>query len=124
MRNAFVVSAVVTAALMFAAQPAVVAHHSAATFDTTTEITFKGTVTRWHWFNPHCLLEFDGAQENGDVRHWTAETSNPADMTLRGWARTSFTPGDAVTITVQPARNGSPVGRIMSVVLASGKVLK
>ena len=45
-------------------------------------------------------------------------------MTKRGWARLSLKPGDQVTVTLQPAKNGAPVGRLTTVVLASGQTLK
>ncbi len=97
------------------------AHHGAATFDTLTEITMKGTVTEWIWANPHCFLRFDVAEEDGTTTTWAIETGNPADISNRGWARRSFTPGDEVTVTLQPARNGAPVGRARAVVLADGR---
>ena len=109
-------------ATLLASMP-IAAHHGAATFDTSAEITLKGTVTEWTWFNPHCFLKFDVKDESGTVKTWAAETQNPTAMTSRGWARTSFKPGDQVTVTVQPARNGAPVGVIRSVVLANGQTL-
>jgi hypothetical protein len=99
------------------------AHHGAATFDTATELTLKGTVTEWLWFNPHCFLKFDVKDESGAVRSWAAETQNPTSMSTRGWGRTSFKPGDAVTVTVLPSKTGAPVGVIKSVVLADGRTL-
>ena len=100
-----------------------VAHHGAASFDTTKELTLKGTVTDWIWANPHCFLKFDAKDDTGSVRNWAVETQNPTDMTRRGWARTSFKAGDAVTVTLQPVKSGAPVGRIRSVVLANGQTL-
>jgi hypothetical protein len=100
------------------------AHHGAASFDTATEITLKGTVTEWTWFNPHCFLKFDVKGEDGAVKTWAVEAGNPTDMTRRGWARTSFKPGDQVTVTLQPVKTGAPVGRIRSVVMASGQTFK
>ena len=73
------------------------AHHGAASFDTTMEVTLKGTVTEWQWFNPHCFLKFDVKSEDGTVKNWAVEAGNPTDMTKRGWARTSFKPGDEVS---------------------------
>ena len=67
------------------------AHHGAASFDTTRELTLKGTVTEWIWANPHCFLKFDAKDDTGTVRNWAVEVSNPTDMTRLGWARTSFT---------------------------------
>ncbi len=99
------------------------AHHGSASFDTTKEVTLKGTVTEWIWANPHCFLKFDAKDDTGTVRNWAVETQNPTDMTKRGWARTSFKPGDEVTVTMQAVKSGAPVGRIRSVVLANGTTL-
>ncbi len=99
------------------------AHHGAATFDTGKKVTMQATVTEWIWANPHCFLKFDATDEAGTVRHWIAETSNPPDMVNRGWARNSFKAGDKVTVDVEPVKNGSPVGRVLQVTFASGKVL-
>ena len=89
-----------------------IAHHGAASFDTTRELNLKGTVTDWIWANPHCFLKFDAKDETGTVRNWAVEVSNPTDMVKRGWARTSFKAGDEVTVTLQPVKGGAPVGRL------------
>ena len=123
MWNRVLGSFVVSVALLMA-PASVVAHHGAATFDTDVDVTLKGTVTEWLWFNPHCFLKFDVKDEGGAVKNWAVEAGNPTDMTKRGWGRTSFKPGDQVTVTLQPAKNGSPVGRIRSVVLANGQTLQ
>jgi hypothetical protein len=109
---------------VLAAPTAVAAHHGAASFDTTMEVTLKGTVTEWQWFNPHCFLKFDVKGEDSTVRNWAVEAGNPTDMTKRGWARNSFKPGDQVSVTLQPVKTGAPVGRIRSVVLADGREFK
>lgn len=98
-------------------------HHGSASFDTTKELTLKGTVTEWIWANPHCFLKFDAKDETGTVRNWAVEVSNPTDMTKRGWARNSFKAGDEVTVTLQPVKGGAPVGRIRSVILPNGQTL-
>ena len=100
-----------------------VAHHGAASFDTTRELNLKGTVTDWIWANPHCFLKFDAKDETGTVRNWAVEVSNPTDMVKRGWARTSFKAGDEVTVTLQPVKGGAPVGRLRNVVLPNGQSL-
>ena len=100
-----------------------VAHHGAASFDTTKELKLKGKVTDWIWANPHCFLKFDAMDDTNTVRNWAVEVSNPTDMTKRGWARTSFKAGDEVTVTVQPVKGGATVGRIRNVVLANGETL-
>jgi len=107
---------------VFAIGGAVTAHHGAASFDNGKEVTLKGTVTDWIWSNPHCFLKFDVTDATG-TKSWMVETQNPTDMSRRGFARTSFKAGDAVTVIVEPLKNGLPVGRIKSVTLANGQTL-
>jgi hypothetical protein len=101
----------------------VFAHHGGAAYDTEKKITVKATVTEWVWSNPHCFLKIDAKDDKGNVVHWALETSNPSDMVNLGWGKQSFKPGDEVTITFMPVKNGSPVGRIQQVVLANGQTL-
>ena len=100
------------------------AHHSAAMFDSSAELTLKGTVVEWQWINPHCTLRVDVKGGDGSVKKWSVATSNIADLSKRGWSRRTFTPGQEVTVTVRPARNGEPVGMIESVTLADGTRLR
>jgi hypothetical protein len=100
------------------------AHHGNSNFDTYKKLELKATVTEWVWANPHCWLKFDATDDKGNVVHWIAETSNPADMTnLGGWSKQIFKPGDHLTVTLQPVKNGQPIGRVMQVVLANGQTL-
>ena len=97
------------------------AHHGTAVFETNKVLTLKGNVTEWDWSNPHCLLQFDIKSEGGQVVHWIAETQNPAEMVSLGWGKASFKPGDEVTVTIMPVKNGRPYGRIKLVTLSDGK---
>lgn len=123
MRNRLITISVVAIGLLIVSVP-VRAHHGNAAIDIDKKTTLKGTVTGWIWSNPHCLLQVDVTDENGQVVHWVVETSNPPDMTTRGWSKNSFTLGDQVTVTAQPARSGKPVGRVVQVVLPNGQTLK
>jgi hypothetical protein len=109
-------------ALVAIAAPAL-AHHGTASFDTSKDLTLKGTVTDWIWANPHCFLKFDAMDETATVRNWAVEVSNPTDMTKRGWARSSFKVGDVVTVNLQPVKNGAPIGRLRTVTLPDGSTL-
>ncbi len=100
------------------------AHHGTSVFDMSKTLTMRGTVTEWDWSNPHCLLQFDVKNEDGQVVRWVAETQNPANMVDVGWGKASFKPGDEVTVTLLAAKNGKPFGRIDSVVLSNGKKLE
>ena len=99
------------------------AHHGAAAYDTSKKITVKATVTEWFWANPHCFLKFDAKDDKSTVVHWVTEASNPSDMVNLGWSKHSFKPGDEVTVTFMPVKNGQPIGRIQQVVLANGQTL-
>lgn len=118
-----VLTAFCMAAGLLAASAAAGAHHGAATFDTGKRLVMEGTVTEWVWSNPHCFLKFDVTEPDGTSRKWTVETGNPPDMVNRGWSRRSFKAGDLVTVTVEPVKSGNPVGRLLQVMFADGRIL-
>ena len=97
------------------------AHHGNAEFDIGKRVTVKGTVTRWSWSNPHCFLTFDVNDDNGPVVHWVVETQPPRSITAGGFSQHTFKPGDEVTVTLEPVKNGRPLGRMLEVVLPNGK---
>src|ERR1700680_290274 len=72
------------------------AHHGSAAYDTDKKVTLKGTVTRWVWSNPHCLLQLDVTDDSGHVVHWVAETENPSTMIRIGWVEKSLKVGDQI----------------------------
>ena len=122
MKSNIVVSVPAFLIALTAAVP-VFAHHSGFAFDPVNTLIVKGTVTEWFWANPHCLLKFDVTSDSGEVAHWVTETQSPANMIDAGWRRNDLKSGDDVTVTVQPARNGNPVGRIVRVEFADGRIL-
>ncbi|HEX5420322.1 MAG TPA: DUF6152 family protein, partial [Gammaproteobacteria bacterium] len=44
------------------------AHHSAAQFDTSKQITIEGTVTRYDWRNPHVYMSVRTRGADGNLR--------------------------------------------------------
>ena len=113
----------ILAAAALLSQP-LFAHHGNAALDLTKRVVLKGVVTDWRWQNPHSILKWDVKDDNGNVVSWSAEINNPADMVERGWTARSIKVGDEVTVTINPVKNGKPVGRIVQVVLPDGKVLQ
>ena len=99
------------------------AHHGYVQYDTDKKVTLKGTVTRWLWSNPHCLLQFDVTDDGGHAVHWIAESENPSTLSRIGWTDKSLKPGDQITLTALPVKSGNPVGRIIDVVLSNGEKL-
>ena len=110
-------------AISLTGSPSLFAHHGNAAFDVGKRVTVKGTVTDWVWANPHCWLKFDVKDDKGNLVHWVAETNNAPDMIERGWSKNSFKPGDEITVTLEPVKNGNPAGRVVGVVLANGQTL-
>jgi hypothetical protein len=101
----------------------VAAHHGSAAFDTGKKLTLKGTVKEWVYSNPHCLLTLDVTGEDGQMVQWIAEGQAPNVIFPVGYRKDSFKAGDQVAITVEPVKNGRPMGRILQAVLADGKTL-
>jgi hypothetical protein len=116
-------NALLVAVCLLAISAQLSAHHGAAGYNMDKELVMKGTVTDWLWANPHCFLKYDTTDDAGTLSHWAVEVSNPTDMTKRGWSKRSLKPGDEVTVTVRPAKNGAPVGQLLKVVLPNGQTL-
>jgi len=123
MKNGRVVMIAVAVAAALLMPSPLRAHHGSAAFDTGKEVTLKGTVREWVYSNPHCLLRLDVTREDGKVSPWVAEGQAPNVIFVVGYRRDSFKAGDHVTITVEPVKNGQPMGRILKAVLADGKIL-
>ena len=120
MRRLLAIAAVLGAAVPVAAG----AHHSFAVFfNPEKNVTVTGTVTAFRFTNPHGTIALDVKKPDGKVEHWRAETNAPVILTRRGWTRTSVKPGDTVTITGWPARDGSPYIRLSEVKDAAGKTI-
>jgi len=91
--------------IFLAAGALTIAHHGLAAFDQTNKVTLKGTVTAFHFVNPHCVVEFDVIDDKGPVQKWHAEMTSPVH--LKGWTATSLEAGNVVTITGYRAKSGA-----------------
>jgi hypothetical protein len=111
------------ALVLLAASVPLLAHHGAAQFDVGKKVTVKGTVVEWFWANPHCFLRFDAAGDDGQVVRWAVETQSGPNIVPQGFTKQTFKVGDEVTVTLEPVKNGRPLGRLLRVVLADGSTL-
>jgi len=104
------------------------AHHGNVAYDEKNPITISGKVTEFVWSNPHCQIYLDVKDAKGKVVNWAVESQSPGILRRNGWTREILKAGDAITVTLIPARNGAPVGfsgeDLGKVVLADGRVLK
>jgi hypothetical protein len=118
----------VLAALVAAAIPAAAHHGTGASYDLSHPVTVQGTVTEFHYANPHPQLFFDVTEAGGEVSHWSGEFyPNPAQLIQGGWGRkrseAALTPGTKITVTLAPARAGTKVGAILKLLNEKGDVL-
>jgi len=101
--------AVLTGGLVFVlASSLMFAHHNiGAQYDRNSPVTLTGVVTEFLLINPHARIDFEVTDEHGNVEKWSAWSGPPAGMFRRGWKKDSLKPGDKITVTGAPARNGS-----------------
>lgn len=99
------------------------AHHGAAGYDSAKLTTLKGTVTDFRFQNPHAQILLDVKDSSGKVQNWILEAVGIATLSRNGWNRNIIRPGDTITVTGNPTKNGSPAMRLTKVVLANGKEL-
>ncbi len=99
------------------------AHHSDAAYQTTAIELKDVTIVKVVWANPHGIVAFDAKDETGKVAHWAVEMGSPSSMAGIGWTRNTISSGEVVTITIFPARNGTPLGRLAKIVYPNGKAL-
>jgi hypothetical protein len=102
------------------------AHHSYAGYDLIHTRTLKGTVETFHWNNPHStfalVLEADGRSEPIE---WNIITSSRAVLKRFDWTQNSLKSGDRVSVLCNPMSDGSPAGRLHTVVLLdTGQVFR
>jgi Family of unknown function (DUF6152) len=110
------------AALLGGSYPAL-AHHGRAIYDETKMFTIMGTVTSFQFSNPHVQVVLDVKGEKGNTEKWFGEGTSPNMLVREGWSRKTIQPGDQITATGHPARNGTNSIRIEKIVLPGGREL-
>lgn len=79
-------------------------------FDMTQNVTYRGVVKEYQWQNPHSHIVITvgtDATAPSKVETWDIEASSISLMVSRGWNRTTFKPGDPITVVVHPGKNDS-----------------
>ena len=102
----------------------VFAHHSFAMFDMEKETLYKGTVVSYEWENPHShiiLRVAPGAKDPATVGTWDVECQSVNIMGRQGWSKSTFKPGDVVTLIAHPMKDGSKGASIFFALDKDGK---
>ena len=100
------------------------AHHAfSAEFDANKPVSFKGTVTKMEWINPHVWLHLDVKKPDGTVEKWAFEAGTPNVLFRRGFTKTSLLPGTEVAVDGYQAKDGSKRANGRDLTLADGRKL-
>ncbi len=106
--------------IVFLMGPALSAHHSFAPFNMEKTDTLSGVVKEFQWRNPHSWIQLMVKDASGNDVEWSIETSSPSSLSRQGWKPTALKPGDRITITMHPLRDGRPAGSLITVTMADG----
>ena len=99
------------------------AHHSYSMFDSSKTDTLTGVVKSLDIINPHSWLEVVVTDPHGGQVEYALEMGGPGQIERQGWSRDTLQPGDKVTVSLHPLRDGSHGGQLVSAVLPNGKVM-
>jgi len=92
------------------------AHHSPGAYDITAEATIEGTVTEFHWTNPHVYIYVKEDSKDGEAIVWEIEAFAPTIMRQSGWSADTLAAGDHVVALVRPPRkSGSNAAWLASI---------
>ena len=124
MRNRLAVFPVTAVLLLLSLAASTYAHHGFVSwFDMSRSVTVKGTVTSFDWTNPHAYIYLDVKDDKGAIVKWSAELGAIPMLTRAGWKRDTLKPGDEITMTGNPAKDGKPVMHLDKIVFANGQEL-
>ena len=102
-----------------------VTHHNAAShYLVDQKITVEGVVTEFRLINPHARIYFDVTTESGEIQKWLGEGNAASVLRRMGWTDDMLQPGDEISITGSPARDGGHKIDWERIVLGDGTELR
>jgi len=97
------------------------AHHANSAYDREKSVTISGVVSAWQFINPHAGLFLEVTDDDGKVVEWSAEFQGTLDLYRHfSWNKDTFKPGDMITVTGSPSRDGTPTLAANIVTFADG----
>ena len=112
-----------TLALLMLASSAGAHHNSAPIYDQSGSVTVEGIVKEFRFINPHARVSVTVVDGNGKSQEWLAEGANAGVLRRLGWKGDELKPGDRITLTGAPSRDGSPKLEWRVITRADGKQL-
>jgi hypothetical protein len=98
------------------------AHHSFAVFFSADKdvIPLTGTVTEFHFTNPHGIIKIIVSGAGKADQDWSIETNSPSILIRRGWNKDIIKVGEVIKVQGWPARDGSNYMRLRDATRADG----
>lgn len=116
-------STAMLAVMAMLAAPCAQAHHSFAMFDSSKTVTLQATVESFSWAMPHVWIHVMATLPSGETQEWGMECHSPNIIARKGWSSSMMKPGDKISITMHPMRDGTTTGSVIYLTLPGGQVL-
>ena len=104
------------------------AHHSlAGVYDMKAEKELQGEVAQIKFSNPHGSLSLDVKDADGKSTQWVLTLGSATALAQRGIGKTgpnALHQGDKITVKFLPAKDGSPLGFLKTVIMPDGRTIQ
>jgi hypothetical protein len=104
------------------------AHHSlAGVYDMKADKELAGAVESIKFVNPHGSLTITVTNPDGSTTNWVLTLGSATGLAQRGIGKTgpnALHAGDKIKVRLFPAKDGSPLGALKSVVMPDGRVIQ
>ena len=113
---------------LMAASGSLQAHHSlAGVYDMKGEKELSGSVENIKFTNPHGSLGVAVKNADGSATVWVLTLGSATALAQRGIGKTgpnALHTGDNITVKFLPAKDGSPLGFLRSVIMPDGRAIQ
>ena len=104
------------------------AHHSlAGVYDMKKDMELSGAVESIKFVNPHGSLTVAVKNADGSSTSWVLTLGSATALAQRGVGKTgpnALHTGDKITVKFIPAKDGSPLGFLKTVIMPDGRVVQ
>jgi len=104
------------------------AHHSlAGVYDMKKDMELSGEVESVKFVNPHGSLTINVKNADGSSTPWILTLGSATALAQRGIGKTgpnALHSGDKITVKFFPAKDGSPLGALRTVIMPDGRVIQ
>jgi hypothetical protein len=124
--NTRVLKSVVLFACLLAATSAQAHHATASVYDMQQLGEVHGMLAAIKFVNPHGSILVTVTNEDGTATDWTFTTGSTTALASQGISQVgpnALKIGEELTVQFRPARNGSPLGGLLSIERENGQVL-